>query len=117
MKSVVYLLLAMVIGFFGSVFVLERILEPEGSGGFQISPSAPAGDAGSLPEPAVPAVSVEKKEWTIMVYMSADNNLEANAIADFLEMEQGITGDMNIIVLMDRPKKGINFYDNSGHAR
>ena len=71
MKSVVYLLLAMVIGFFGSVFVLERILEPEGSGGFQISPSAPAGDAGSLPEPAVPAVSVEKKEWTIMVYMSA----------------------------------------------
>ena len=32
-------------------------------------------------------------------------------------MEQGITGDMNIIVLMDRPKKGINFYDNSGHAK
>ena len=117
MKSVVYILLAMVIGFFGSVFVLERILEPEDSGGSLVSMSAPAGDAGSLPEPAVPAVSVEKKEWTIMVYMSADNNLEANAIADFLEMEQGITGDMNILVLMDRPKKGIKFYDNSGHAK
>ncbi|MBI0581612.1 MAG: pre-peptidase C-terminal domain-containing protein, partial [Methanomassiliicoccales archaeon] len=41
--------------------------------------------------------------WTIMVYMDADNNLEAQAIEDFLEMSDvGSTSEVNIVVQMDR---------------
>ena len=58
-----------------------------------------------------------KKDWTILIYLLGDNNLEYSSIMDFLELEQGITGDKNIIVLWDRPKNGINLYDNSGHAK
>ncbi len=43
------------------------------------------------------------KEWTFMVYLDGDNNLEANAIDDINEMEAagGSTADVNIIVLVD----------------
>lgn len=41
------------------------------------------------------------KAWTLMVYMCADNDLEEMALYDFLEMEQGIHEDVNVIVLMD----------------
>ncbi|MBI0581574.1 MAG: pre-peptidase C-terminal domain-containing protein [Methanomassiliicoccales archaeon] len=48
--------------------------------------------------------------WTIMVYMDGDNNLEAQAIEDFLEMSVvGSTDEMNIVVQMDR----ISGYDSS----
>ncbi|MEW6069922.1 MAG: hypothetical protein AB1485_04835, partial [Candidatus Thermoplasmatota archaeon] len=43
------------------------------------------------------------KEWTFMVYMCADNDLEAAGIDDFNEMEYaGSTADINIIVEFDR---------------
>ena len=43
------------------------------------------------------------KEWTILVYMDADNNLEANGLKDFNEMEKvGSSDNVNIIVQMDR---------------
>jgi hypothetical protein len=42
-------------------------------------------------------------QWTIMVYLAADNNLEEAAILDFEEMESvGSTNDVNIIVQFDR---------------
>jgi len=42
-------------------------------------------------------------EWTFMVYLDADNNLEGPGIEDLNEMEEaGSTGDVNIIVLIDR---------------
>ena len=42
-------------------------------------------------------------EWTIMVYMDADNNLEDVGIADFLEMARvGSTSLVNIVVQFDR---------------
>jgi hypothetical protein len=41
--------------------------------------------------------------WTIMVYMAADNNLEWPGIDDFLEMALvGSTGEVNIVVQFDR---------------
>ena len=44
-----------------------------------------------------------QKEWTFMVYMNADNDLEGSGIDDFLEMSSvGSTADVNIIVQMDR---------------
>jgi hypothetical protein len=44
-----------------------------------------------------------EKEWTIMVYMGADNNLESAAIDDINEMEWiGSTDNSNILVQIDR---------------
>ncbi|GEM_PF-1471867 len=42
-------------------------------------------------------------EWTFMVYLDADNDLENAGIGDFLEMSQiGSTSDVNIVVQFDR---------------
>ncbi len=55
-------------------------------------------------------ISQTPKEWTFMVYMDADNNLEDAGIDDLNEMEfAGSTTDVNIIVLLDR----IPGYDSS----
>ncbi|UCE80684.1 MAG: PKD domain-containing protein [Methanobacteriota archaeon] len=49
-------------------------------------------------------------EWTIMIYLDGDNNLETEAIVDFMEMsEVGSTDDVNIVVQFDR----ISGYDGS----
>lgn len=56
---------------------------------------------------------VTKDDWTVMVYLDADNDLEAFGLKDFNEMEQGlydavqagnsdITENLNLIVLIDR---------------
>jgi len=47
--------------------------------------------------------ALPEKEWTFMVYLDGDNNLEAAAIDDLNEMEAagGSTADVNIIVLID----------------
>ena len=45
----------------------------------------------------------EKRAWTFLVYMAADNNLESDGIADFNEMEQSDLDDsLNLLVLFDR---------------
>jgi hypothetical protein len=47
------------------------------------------------PEPA--------REWTLMVFMNGDNNLEPFAIKDFREMAKvGSTNEVNIVVQLDR---------------
>lgn len=52
--------------------------------------------------------SLASTKWTVMVYLNADNNLEEFGIIDFNEMaEVGSTGDINIIVQMDRIGKYI----------
>ena len=43
-------------------------------------------------------------EWTVMVYMCGDNNLEMAAIMDMLEMEQSIPQGAEVLVLLDRSK-------------
>jgi hypothetical protein len=49
-------------------------------------------------------------QWTIMVYLDADNNLEQFGIEDFLEMSAvGSSANVNIVVQMDR----ISGYDSS----
>lgn len=48
-----------------------------------------------------PALAI--KEWTVMVYMAADNNLEPAAINDLNEMETaGSSADVDIVVQIDR---------------
>ncbi len=53
--------------------------------------------------------SASVKNWTVMVYLDADNNLEAAGLEDMNEMEKGlanagvaISDNINVIVLLDR---------------
>ncbi len=54
---------------------------------------------------AVPSDSppVEKKQWTLMIYMAADNDLDQAAVEDFKEIENAVPDDqVSILVLADR---------------
>lgn len=52
---------------------------------------------------------VSEKQWTVLVYLDADNNLEPVGLADFLEMATvGSSDDVNILVQFDR----ISSYDS-----
>ncbi len=45
----------------------------------------------------------QQAEWTVMVYMDGDNNLEEDALIDFLEMARaGSTAEVNVVVQLDR---------------
>jgi hypothetical protein len=49
-----------------------------------------------------------KAEWTVLVYMNGDNNLEKFAVFDFLEMAKvGSTDKVNVVVQFDRRTKEI----------
>lgn len=54
---------------------------------------------------------VKEREWSILIYMGADNNLEASAIEDLNEMEHSLldTDVTNVLVLLDRSE----IYDTS----
>lgn len=48
-----------------------------------------------------------QKKWTIMVHLSADNNLYPFGLEDINEMEAGLKSeDVNVLVLFDGEKKG-----------
>ena len=52
-------------------------------------------------------------EWTIMVHMNGDNDLESAGIDDFLEMSSvGSTDEVNIVVQFDRIAGFSEEYDN-----
>lgn len=64
------------------------------------------------------SVYAQNADWTFMVYMAADNNLEAAGIDDFLEMSSaGSDNDVNIITLFDRNIGHSNSYDDWTDAR
>ena len=55
-------------------------------------------------------------EWTIMVYLDADNNLESAGIDDINEMEMvGSTTDVNIVVQVDRIPYSVLAANNEGY--
>ena len=56
-------------------------------------------------------------EWTVMVYLDADNNLEGAGIDDINEMEMvGSTADVNIVVQADRIPYSVLADNNQGYA-
>src|SRR2546428_13594461 len=58
---------------------------------------------GFLPLLAAPPARAASADWTLLVYMDADNNLEDYGIADFLEMAGvGSTSRVNIVAQFDR---------------
>jgi len=61
----------------------------------------------------IPSTASAQKEWTFMVYLDGDNNLENAAIEDFKEMAQvGSNNDVNIVVQMDRSEGYDTSYGN-----
>jgi len=56
-------------------------------------------------------------EWTVMIYLDADNNLESAGINDINEMEMvGSTPDVNILVQADRVPYSVLAANNEGYA-
>lgn len=47
-------------------------------------------------------VEPEVREWTVAVYMAADNDLEAAAIQDLNEMEAAVGDGVTVVALLDR---------------
>ena len=59
----------------------------------------------------------ESAEWTVMVYLDGDNNLETYGIQDLNEMEMvGSTTDLNIVVQIDRIPYSVLAGNNQGYA-
>ncbi|MCJ7656519.1 MAG: clostripain-related cysteine peptidase [Candidatus Atribacteria bacterium] len=56
-------------------------------------------------------------EWTVMVYLDSDNNLESAGIDDINEMElAGSTAKVNIVVQVDRIPYSVLAANNQGYA-
>lgn len=55
-------------------------------------------------KPVVSNTTSSREKWTILIYMSADNNLEAEAMEDLMEMEVSnlSTRYFNVLILLDR---------------
>jgi hypothetical protein len=68
----------------------------------------------SVGEPlATTPVSLDSTQWTVMVYMDGDNDLEAAGIGDFLEMASvGSDSNIKVVVQFDRTAGHASTYDN-----
>jgi hypothetical protein len=69
---------------------------------------AGAGKSGGLLQPEAAAKEyvhdspIADADWTVIVYLDGDNNLETSAIQDLVEMEKiGSKAGVNVVVLMD----------------
>lgn len=63
------------------------------------------------------AFAAEKAQWTMMVFVNADNNLDRFGVLDVQEMEKaGLSKDVNIVVQLDRLNKETRRYDVTGRA-
>lgn len=59
--------------------------------------------------------NVNLSEWTVMIYLDADNNLESAGIDDINEMEMvGSSSDVNIVVQVDRIPYSVLAANNQG---
>lgn len=75
-----------------------------------LSPGQPAHAQADAPEP-----TDRTADWTVMVYLDADNDLEAPQMKDLAEMlEVGSSARVNVLVLADRHPAGGGKYSNEG---
>jgi len=64
-----------------------------------------------------PPIKNDSAEWTVMVYLDADNNLESAGINDINEMEiVGSSDDVNVVVQVDRIPYSVLAANNQGYA-
>lgn len=74
-----------------------------GDGKGLVAPPSTAVSGDTVPDfTTVPGDPSAPKPWTVFVYMAADNNLEDAAVLDVQEMQQGVSDDVNLVVMMDR---------------
>jgi hypothetical protein len=74
-----------------------------------LSLTALTGCGGNLPtgSAALKATAKYDADWTVFVYMAADNNLSSAAAVDVNEMEAGLSSDrVRFVVLLDQASKG-----------
>ncbi len=55
---------------------------------------------------STPSVPAGMADWTVMVYLAADNNLEEAALFDLQEMLSAASPNMHLLALVDRAKEG-----------
>ncbi|MHA1552199.1 MAG: clostripain-related cysteine peptidase [Candidatus Heimdallarchaeaceae archaeon] len=62
-----------------------------------------AGNNSDVTQPTI-SLDATNKEWTVLIYMCGDNNLEAFAMDDLNELEAagGTTADVNVVVMVDQ---------------
>jgi hypothetical protein len=67
----------------------------------------------------IPDATTQTAQWTFMVYLDGDNDLETSAVTDFLEMASvgSDTTTVNILVLFDRISGYESAYDDWTGAR
>lgn len=66
---------------------------------------------------ATMVLAADKAQWTMMVFINADNNLDRFGVLDVQEMEKaGLSKDVNIVVQIDRYNKETRRYDVTGRA-
>ncbi len=102
--GVLFACVALTAAIAGGTLLLQRL----GDNPLATTPISAGG--GDDPAPPITATQLPTREpppnaaaWTILVYMDGDNNLEADAIDDFLEMAQvGSTDQAHILVEFDR---------------
>ncbi len=59
----------------------------------------------------------EIKQWSFLVFINADNDLDEFGVEDIIEMERaGLSDDVNVIVQIDRFKLPARRYDVSGRS-
>jgi hypothetical protein len=64
-----------------------------------------------------PPIKNDTAEWTVMIYLDADNNLESAGIDDINEMEiVDSSDDVNIVVQVDRIPYSVLATNNQGYA-
>lgn len=98
-----------VAGLAGGVYLLTRGGSIAGGGGGGFGDPTPAG-----PAPTRAPVAGDAARWTVLVYLDGDNNLEADAIADFREMAAvGSDENLKIVVQLDRVSSREDWDDTS----
>jgi len=81
---------------------------PSTDGDFPDAGDPTEGDEGENEEPPTEQEEGEEErpdraQWTVLVYLNGDNNLEENALIDMNEMEEvGSTDDVHLLVQLDR---------------
>lgn len=70
-----------------------------------------------LPFTIAGAAPAKLSEWTVMIYMAADNDLEGQALLDLDEIEAGIPEGVNVVVMIDRHRGYAEELDNWHDSR
>ena len=83
----------------------EKAIPEKEAVGTEVKTEVTTGPAVEIVKEMTPELlekAAKSKDLTILYYGDADNNLEEDMLNDVQEMKDGITNDVNLVVLMDR---------------